>query len=95
MLLRDYCQAWKELQGKKNYGTICPFPRQQMYNGPVSNRVPVDFMAMPGSLKENILTLFTTPACVPKRKSIFRDEYCQCIGRAQASTAGRIGRLEL
>jgi len=42
-------------------------------------------MAMPGSLKENILILFTIPTCLPKRKSIFRDAYCQCISRARTS----------
>ena len=89
MLLHDYWQdvrPGKDFKERKNYGTICPFPKQQMYNGPVTNHVPVYFMAMPGSPKENILILFTIPTCVPKRKSILRDEYCECISRAQTSS---------
>lgn len=64
MFLYDYCQNVRSgnyFKERKNYGTTCPFPRQQMYNGLVSNHVPVHFMAMPGSLKENILICFTIP----------------------------------
>lgn len=97
MFLYDYCQdvrSGNDFKERKNYGTICPFPRQQMYNGLVSNHVPVYFMAMPGSLKENILICFTIPSCGAKRKSTFRDEYCECISRAQTSPRENMG-LEL
>lgn len=89
MLLHDYCQGVrprKDFKERNNYGTICPFPRQQMYNGPISNHVPVYFMAMPRCLKENFLILSTISTSVPKRKTIFRDEYCKCISRAQMSS---------
>lgn len=76
----------KDIKEINNYATICPFLRQQMYNGPLSNHGPVCSMAMPASLKENILILFTIPTCVPKRKSIFKDKYCPCISRAQMSS---------
>lgn len=72
LLLHDYCQGFrpgKDLKEINNYATICPFLRQQMYNGPLSNHVPICSMAMPASLKENVLILFTIPSCVPKRRA--------------------------